>query len=286
MRDEEKVYIPPDYDGDDDDDLYDIDELQENEGESETFLDNQLSKEDEKEIPKPMTTPPFPNATQPTTPRWGQTSNPGTTTFPWQNQQSQGGMWGTGTGAGTWRPGGTSTTPSWGTSQVQKEQINRNKKVIFIDFLDGIVETFNSNQVPGYLPRDIYDLTPRFDVWQKLSAFSPERVYIMCPKNLLPSTNGAQGWETTLTYFCNGLSSFMRVPYTTCQILVGSVIGQSKESLMLSVIDDKTKPINRQDIVSIGIYSGFNGQPDIDLRAANACGVDYIDLYNLLNNMI
>lgn len=276
--DDEKIYIPPDYDNDDEDDIDDI--LSEDEGAIETYYDNKLKEEEKQQ--QPMTTPVFPSQPQSTTPRWGQPT--GTTTFPWQNQQAQGGMWGT--GGGTWRPGGT-TTPAWNQGgNTQKEQINRNKKVVFIDFLDGIVETLNSNQSPGFLPRDIYDLTPRFDVWQRLSAFSPERVYIMIPKNLLPSTNGAQGWEATLTYFCCALSSFIRVPYTNCQILVGSVIGQSKESLMLSVINDKNKPIDRNDIVCIGIYSGYNGQPDIDKHAAEVCGVDYIDLYNLLNNMI
>lgn len=185
---------------------------------------------------------------------------------------------------GTWKPGGTTNT--WGQSTTQKEPINRNKKVIFIDFLDGICETLNSNQVPGFLPRDIYDLAPRFDVWQKLSAFNPERIYIMIPKNLLPSTNGANGWEIALNFFCCSLSSFLRVPFTNCQVLVGSVIGQSKESLMLSVIDDPKKPIRREDIVSIGIYSGYNGQADTDKKAAEHCCVDYVDLYNLLNNMI
>lgn len=275
--DDKKIYIPPDYDNDDEDDIDDI--LSEDEGAIETYYDNKL-KEEEKQ--QPMTTPVFPSQPQSTTPRWGPPT--GTTTFPWQNQQAQGGMWGT--GGGTWRPGGT-TTPAWNQGgNTQKEQINRNKKVVFIDFLDGIVETLNSNQSPGFLPRDIYDLTPKFDVWQRLSAFSPERVYIMIPKNLLPSTNGAQGWEATLTYFCCALSSFIRVPYTNCQMLVGSMIGQSKESLMLSVINDKNKPIDRNDIVCIGIYSGYNGQPDIDKHAAEVCGVDYIDLYNLLNNMI
>lgn len=274
---EEKVYIPPDYDGDDDDDDNILDE---DEGTIETYYDNKFIAE-EKEKPK-MNTPVFPNQPPTSTPRWGQSA--GTTTFPWQNQQTPaGGMWG-GTGGSTWRPGG-STTPAWGQT-TQKEPINRNKKVIFIDFLDGIVETLNSNGSPGFLPRDIYDLTPRFDIWQRLSAFSPERVYIMIPKNLLPSTNGAQGWEATLTYFCCALSSFIRVPYTNCQILVGSVIGQSKESLILSVINDKNRPIFKKDVVCLGIYSGYNGQPDIDKRAAEICGVDYVDLYNLINNMI
>lgn len=276
---EEKTYIPPDYDRDDDD-FDDIDELDEDEGSIETLYDQKLkeTEEEKKQTVMPPTTPFQPP--QNNQPRW-QPQQQGTTTFPWMNQQSGGSsMWGP--GVGTWKP----STPSWGSSsQAQKIEINRNKRVIFIDFLDGIVETFNSNQVPGFLPRDIYDLTPRFDVWQKLAAFNPERVYIMTPKNLLPSTNGAQGWEAALTYFCCALSSFLRVPYTNCQILVGSVIGQSKESLMRSVIDDPRKPINKEDVVCIGIYSGLNGQPNVDIKAATDCGVDYVDLYNLLNNM-
>lgn len=276
---EQKTYIPPDYDKDDDE-IDDIDELDEDEGSIEFYYDQKLKEEESKEQ-KPMTTPFTPPPQPSTTPRWGQ-PNTGTTNLPWQ--QNQGSMWGP-SNSGGWKP---STTPSWGNTnnQSQKMEINRSKKVIFIDFLDGIVETFNSNQVPGFLPRDIFDLTPRFDVWHKLLAFNPERVYIMTPKNLLPSTNGAHGWEAALTYFCCALSSFLRVPFTNCQILVGSVIGQSKESLMRSVIDDPRKPINKDEVICVGIYSGVNGQPNTDIKAATDCGVDYVDLYNLLNNMI
>ncbi len=280
----DKTYIPPDYD-DDDDDVDSIPDsfADEDEGVIEAYLDNKFNQEEERK--KEMSTPPFPGVgTQSSIPRWGQPQQTGGTTFPWQqpNNSIGGSMWGS--GVSTWKPGGNTNT--WGQSATQKEPINRNKKVIFIDFLDCICETLNSNQVPGFLPRDIYDLAPRFDVWQKLSAFNPERIYIMIPKNLLPSTNGANGWEIALNFFCCSLSSFLRVPFTNCQVLVGSVIGQSKESLMLSVIDDPKKPIKREDIVSIGIYSGYNGQPDTDKHAAENCRVDYIDLYNLLNNMI
>lgn len=256
-------YIPPDYN--DEDEIIET----EDEGGKETELDRKLEES--------MTTPPF------STPRWGgATQQQQTPTYPWQqntHQNPQTNIWGT-PGTSSWKP----STPSWGTGTTtqNKEPINRNKKVIFIDFLDCIAETFSSNQVPGFLPRDIYDLTPRFDVWQKLAAIHPEKVYILIPRNLLPTTNGAQGWEATLTYYCCSLSSFLRVPYTNCQVLVQSVIGQPKEEIMLSVIDDPRKPISRDCILSIGIYSGLSGQADIDKKAAESCGIDYVDLYNLL----
>ena len=257
-------YIPPDYDTDDDD----LDIISTDEGDEETKLDNLLDNK--------MTTPPF------NPPRWGGNNQQTTqqTTYPWQqnaHQSPQTNIWGT-PGSSNWKP-----SNSWGgTTPQNREQLNRDKKVIFIDFLDCIAETFNSNQVPGYLPRDIYDLTPRFDVWQKLSAIHPEKIYILIPRNLLPTTNGAQGWEATLTYYCCSLSSFLRVPYTNCQVLVQSVIGQPKEEIMLSVIDDPKKPINRKTILGIGIYSGLSGQSDVDKRAAEVCGIDYVDLYSLL----
>lgn len=273
----ETKYIPPDYD-----DENDLDEniLEEDEGKIETTLDKQ-QMDNGGGINQPST-PPF------SQPRWGQQTQQTTPTYPWQSRPSspQTNIWGQSQQSSTpWRP----SSSGWGSgsnySQQAKTPLNRNKKVVFIDFLDCIAETFNSNQVPGYLPRDIYDLTPKFNVWQKLSALNPEKVYILIPRNLLPTTNGAQGWEATLTYYCCSLSSFLRIPYTGCQVLVQSVIGQPKEEIMLSVIDDPEKPITRNDILSIGIYSGYNGQSNIDKIAAERCGIDYVDLYELLNNM-
>lgn len=264
-------YIPPDYNEEedcDDDDITSIDE-----GQEENLLDG-IMQDDNVTTPLNSTTPPF------TIPRWGQPQQQQSNTPPpWQKPpfQSNNSSWGqqNNIGSNSWG--------SWRPQPTSREELNRRKKVIFIDFLDCIVETFQSNQTPGYLPRDIYDLTPKFNVWQKLAALNPEKIYILIPRNLLPTTNGAPGWEATLTYYCCSLSSFIRIPYTACQVLVQSVIGQSKESIMLSVIDDSEKPIDRSTILSIGIYSGLNSQSDVDKRSAEICGVDYVDLYQLLN---
>jgi len=260
--------IPPDYQDDDIDEILDFDE-----GKEEEALDKSISM-----------TPPLQQQTGLpfSTPRWGEDQQK-ITTPPWQNVRTGTGtnIWGQPQSNNPWR------SNSWGTggstyNSTNREQLIRGKKVIFIDFLDCIVETFNSGGIPGYLPRDIYDLTPKFNVWQKLAALNPEKVYILIPRNLLPTTNGAQGWEATLTYYCCSLSSFLRIPYTGCQVLVQSVIGQPKEDIMLSVINDSRKPINKKDILSIGIYSGVNGQSNIDKFASEVCGVDYVDLFNLL----
>lgn len=282
----EKQFIPPDYsedpEPDDDKELEDLEDEESitpyDESEEEELLDylhgsDKEEKEEKKEETNTMTTSPF--STTPSTPSWGWGSN---------NQNNGGSFWSS----------SQQSKPSWGgfsgsfgqsTQQGQREQINRNKKVIFCDFLDCIVETHQSNGQSGLLPRDIYDLKPRFEVWAKLAAFNPERIYIIVPRNLLPSTNGPDAWTVTLEYFCCGLSAFIRVPRYCCQILVQQVLGQPKENIIQSIINMPGFPVKKEEIICIGIYSGENGQSNRDILAANICELDYIDLNKLINNM-
>jgi len=286
-RGEEKQYIPPDYESPPDDDPdnnsdNDVDEINddtadEDEGKTEAIIDR---IEEEKKV---VTTPTFGGGSstpQPSTP-WGTpsfgsggtTSSPfGGSSNPWGSSNNKPSIWGTPGGGTTWG----------GQNNNQKEQINREKKIIFCDFLDCIVETLDSQGRPGYLPRDIYDLKPRFEVWSKIQAFNPEIVYSLIPINLIPNTNGAEGWIKTLEYFCCSLSAFLRVPYTNCKILAQTAIGQPKEELINSIL---SQGINRNDAIYIGIYSGLAGQSNRDLLAAQRCHIDYVDLGVLLNNM-
>lgn len=87
----DRIYIPPDYNSDDNDDIPD-EIADEDEGIYESYLDNKFNKEEESK--KEMSTPPFPGATPTSTPRWGQPQQTGTTTFPWQQPNNTGGsMW-------------------------------------------------------------------------------------------------------------------------------------------------------------------------------------------------
>jgi hypothetical protein len=279
--DEEKTYIPPDYDSprEDDDDDSEIGEvLEEDEGKIESEIDEINSKEEES---KKMTTTPFgtPVSSQPTTPSW----NPPTFGQP-QSSPFGGGS----TGSSPW----SSRTPSWGQGgssiwqqkPEEKREIDRKKKIIFCDFLDCIVETWDSQGRPGYLPRDIYDLKPRFEVWGKIQAFNPEQVYSMIPINLIPNTNGAAGWIKTLEYYCCCLSSWLRIPYDNCKILAQTAIGQPKEDLIQSILNGPGH-VDKKDVIYVGIYSGLSGQSNKDQLAASNCDIDYVDLGILLNNM-
>lgn len=288
-----KVLLSPDYtedddDFDDDDDDIEIDDL-EDEGASETLLDSYL-KEEKKEEKEPVASP-FEN----TTPSWntnnnnsgsnnfwgvsgGNKSNNFQYTYPQPQQKpSSGPNWGSSFG----NSGGSIWQQSRPGVQQGEITIDRNKEIIVCDFLDVIAQTCESDGKPGLLPRDIYDLVPRLNVWSMIKAFNPKQVYGLFPNNLIPNTNGADGWKVTLNYYCCSLSAFLRLPFKNCQMLVQSKIGQSKEDLIIRAITNLN--LDKKKMLYIGIYSGiYYGQSNEDALAAQRCGIDYIDLNQLL----
>lgn len=287
----ENKYIAPDYTDATENDCDDLDSVtSEDEGRIETFLDSQKAFNNKIMQTTPFGTTPAPAATS-TTPSWG---SPVGGNSNWGN--SSGSIWGNkpttpqvGGWGGLQQPQQQSTSiwnsgNSNANNNTNRIEIDRTKKVVICNFLDCIVETWSSNGYPGFLPRDIYDLKPRFDVWQKILAINPEKVYMLVPKNLLSSTNGYNGWKDALHYYCGCLSSFLRRPYLSCQILLQNLIGQSKVDAIKPLVDGST-PINREDIVFIGINSGRDGQSNEDIATAEFLQISYVDLNTLLQNM-
>ena len=293
-----KQYIPPDYsdeadsiypsENEEDDEDFDYLDIEDDDDEEVEERIEELLDQQNKNNERLMQSTPFGNPSP--SPSWG---NQGGSSWGPGGGSSPSSPWGGGSpspGGNVWGRGNSGGS-IWGTgnnnqSTVGKEQLDRTKKVIFIDFLDAIVETYQSNGQPGLIPRDIYDLKPRFDVWQKLAAFNPEKVYAMIPRNLLTNSTGlAGGLETMMNYFCCSLAAFLRLPYESCQILVQGNIGQRKEEIIRSVMKGSDYKIQENDTVLIGINSGLYGQSNSDLIAANTCGITYYDLNQLLNNL-
>ena len=277
-------YIPPDYSDEDikDDTESDFDEdiTEEDEGIIEALEDEKHKEEEKNTSRKEMISTPFSDTGS--TP-WG-SGGSSTPSSPWTQQNSGSSIW---QQKPSWGSGGSST-PSWGSnfggSNSQKEQIPRQKKVVFCDFLDCMMETYQSNGLPGLRPRGLYDLKPRFNVWEKLMAFNPQQIFALIPPNTINTTNGASGWDVTLAYWCCALSDFLGIPFTNCQVLSQSQVGQPKELAILQAIQQYNIP--KTDCVYVGIYSGVSGQSDRDISAARVSDIDYIDLNTLLNSMI
>ena len=280
-----KILLQPDYEKDIDDDDVDDDDIDfddlEDEGSSETILDSYLKTDEKKEEEKPVMTSPFSG-----NPSWLSNNdnkgnnNSGQFQYAYSQPQQKPAT------TPTWGSGFSQPSSIWGSSRPaiptqQQIEIDRGKDIIICDFLDVITQTCESDGKPGLLPRDIYDLVPRLNVWSMIKAFNPKYVYGLFPSNLIPNTNGAEGWKVTLNYFCNALSAFLRLPYENCQMLVQSKIGQPKEDLIKRAIS--ALHLDRKKMLYIGIYSGlYYGQSNEDALAAKNCGIDYMDLNQLL----
>lgn len=282
-----KVYLRPDYskeeieesigpseddddfDDDDDEDIYDYDEDEEDkEIERLTEKQNKLNEQI-------MTQTPFGQPVS-SNPSWG----PQPVSTPWQQTTTP--RWGGTQPAST--PWQQTTTPAWGgTSSTSsgKKEIDRSKQVIFCDVLDCLIETLGSNGRPGLLPRGIYDIRLRFEVWDKLACFNSKKIFAIIPRNLILSSNGSRSWESLLNYVICALSEYIRVPFENFQIITFQTLEQRKEELMRGVIS--RNKIDKRLVVQIGLESGLYGQSNSDILAAQRLGIDYIDLGQLLS---
>lgn len=324
MSDDIKNFIPPCYDGGDDDDDLDEEisrtdiEGDEDESRVESFVKEQNSLND-----KALHSSPFgseekstisfdPTAQGQTQSAWGQQSpqQPAQSTPGWGSWGNSGGTgWGTSSVGSSWGTSSSFSSPTpwgsatsqWGQSQPQQAnpqtdnknfQINRSKKIVICDLLDCIVETFSSKGVPGLIPRDIYDMTPRFDVWEKLKAINPDFVCVLALRNTMRLTNGADedGWRCALEFLSYCVSAFLRKPYKSCKIILQNNLGQPKSEVIKYILEelrcgDGNYTVDKKDVVYIGVYSGQQGFSNDDLMSATENGIDYIDLKTLLTRM-
>jgi len=285
---EEKSFIPPDYSsireeelpfdsdisGEDDDE--DDDELaSEEEIEQEKFVEAVEEKKNNMSFGSGF------GSSSPSKPTWGSG---------WGGDLSgkqETGWWGsnptqTNGGNNWWNTGGSNN--GWGNPKPagqNGEPINRDKKIIFIDFFDGLMETYQSNGQPGFLPRAVYDLKPRFEVWTKVAAFNPSCVFGIVQKEFLNDINGIEGWTMVLEGWCCCLSSFLRKQYGCAQIIMSTSIYQPKDWVISNVLEN----LKKEECIYIGLQSGLYNQSNQDLVTAQKCGIDYVDLNQLLNNM-
>lgn len=305
--DEPKEYLKPDYSEesektpyddpiggpteDDDDDDYDINDLDE----AEEYRKVEKLMNDQEELnEKIMTQTPFGQPTQSPGQQWGTTgSSPwtqgggnswGQQSYPWQQSNNPKPTWGgnnnspwsSGGGSNFW--GGSSGTNSQGNG---RKEIDRKKEVVFCDVLDCLIETLSSNGRPGLLPRGIYDMRLRFEVWDKIACFNPSRIFAMIPRNLILSSNGSNSWLKLLDYVICSLSEYLRVPYGSCQIITLRDFGNGKDALISSILEKEK--IKKSSAIQIGLESGLYGQSNRDILVAERIGIDYVDLGQLMN---
>ena len=303
MDQQPKEYLEPDYSDhpreDDDEDVF-VEEVDEAEVEMEKKIEEQeqlhekierekqeyfKKKEEQFYMNSGNTTTPFGSSSG-----WSPSSGFGSTpeVKPWErNNQSRG-------SESSWRPSwgsGFSTQPSspWSNNNeprrdtVPSEQQIRNikKKAIICDVLDCLYESWESNGCPNKMPRAVFDLMPKFQVWDRIASFAPQKIYLIFPApELIPSFGSRQSNEITLEYIALSICTYLRIPIRSCSILKEMQEGLPKERTLMSAIKEWK---NIEDIVYIGVHSGRFGLSSRDIDAAHQCGIDYIDMFNLLD---
>lgn len=280
---ENSEYLYPDYPTEDDDSLTEIDE---DEARVETILDKEFQRsldiddelEEEAErrnIIRQMSNP-FENPTNSTP--WGSGS---TNRAPWETSSQNNNSWRVNSPSSPF-----SSQTTWGTRSEEKVAPNHvcpvdRKRILIVDMLDCLYESWESNGRPDIMPRAIFDLKPRFDIWAKLASFAPTKIYVIFPApDLIPSLGSSKSSIALLEYVAHSITTFLRIPRDNCTILKQMMDNMPKERVLMSAIQSN-KEI--KDMVYIGTHSGRWGLSRRDLDAAHNCSIDYIDVYELLN---
>jgi hypothetical protein len=187
--------------------------------------------------------------------------------------------------------------------QTGTNRIPRKKKIIFVDLLDILIESesavresnrdaFSSNNNymrTGIMPRGLYDIRLKLEVFSKIMAFSPDYVFCVTNQDRMEESK-KDAWEVMVRYVMYSLADYLRLPNSNCRCLTR--IGFSRN-------DPDVKPnpglikkalgtlprgykYKRSDLVVIGANSGYANQSDTDREMARRIKVDYIDIQDLL----
>lgn len=191
-----------------------------------------------------------------------------------------------------------------GYTQTNQNSIPRRKKIIFCDLIDVLIESesavressnqgytsgSNNYKKTGIMPRGLYDIRLKTEVWGKFAAFGAD--YVFCVTNQPEkSEEELRTWKVMTDYVMYSLADYLNLPHQNCKCLTKIGFDRSSEDvkpgagLLKKAL--QTLPVGykykRNDLVVIGMNSGYQNQPDIDKRMAKRVNIDYIDVTDLL----
>lgn len=207
---------------------------------------------------------------------------------PWEKPQPQtnsfGSSWGGtsrwGSNSNSWSGNGFGSFNQQPQQQIDYSINSKTKTILVVNALDCIVESYDSNGKPGIIPRSIFDLKPKFDVWDRISSFNPSFVYMLFPANgIIPSIDDPEVVEVASRYLSLCIESYLRIPRHHCTIVKES-LGTNKLNNIILLLGPNMKT---DDILYLGVRSGRYGLSSEDKDAAALVNIDYMDLYNLLS---
>lgn len=192
-------------------------------------------------------------------------------------------------------------------NQTNQNVIPRKKKIIFCDLIDVLIESesavresgttqgyitgSNNYKKTGVMPRGLYDVRLKTEVWSKLAAFGAD--YVFCVTNQpQKSDEELRTWKVMTDYIMYALADYLNLPHQNCRCL--TKLGFDRTSLDVKPGTGLLKKAlqtlpaeyryTRDDLVIIGMNSGYQNQPDIDRRMAKRAKIEYIDVLDLLTS--
>lgn len=303
-------YIPPDYSEaikaeqehpQDDDPIEDVlEEMltdEEDDIKAERFLDEQAAFNDNlQESNKTNNNFDMSNSFG-STPPWSSGSGNNTNSTPWSNNasstpwQNNSNSWKpSGNSWGTWGSNNSTWNNSNNNNQINQAADETSKKighrdVVIIDALDGLVESYMSDGKPNVVPRAIYDMKFKFDIWDRVAALSPRVVCIILPaEKSVPSLGNSASASAAMEYLASSLSVYLKIPRENCIVFRQMNQTQLKDNVIKAAINT-TRVRKRNQIIYLGVYCGDWGLSTADLDAANRCKVDCISIYKLLGKI-
>ena len=278
--DSSKRYIPPDYslspveDDDDDEYVYDGDlDLTGEEQSMENYLDRTMNQSYHSSSPwsnyqpqtfSPWSQSPTPSTSKPGVPKksvadhthlqassvWSQENNiPGRIKEPWHDISVDG-----------------------------KIRLPRDRDTAIIDMIDGAVESLQSKGRKGMMPRGLYDVRLRFDLWDFLMNSGAKYIVLSCPNTMEP-----RRWMPLYEYVISCMADYMSVPRENFVLAVPRYYGQEKNDLLIDQLKNDWHIIKNRAIL-IGQKGGGAYESDDDMRLSKILGIPFYQINNFTNN--
>ncbi len=212
---------------------------------------------------------------------FGSTSYGNTSSYGWgnnySNQSKTAGMYG------------------YGQSNYRKIQVPRNCRILFCELNDVLVgpkwfSPEGGEEIFGLDPRGIYDLAPKYPVWDVIRQMNPEYVFIITNQPAELGTIEAQEMGEFIMETANQLARFLRLPSDRCRSFVKFGLGRNKFTKpntgllteALRTIRDINRRFTRDQIYMMGAQSGNLGESDVDIKTAENFGIQYIPVRGIV----
>ena len=163
---------------------------------------------------------------------------------------------------------------------TQPATIKPPKDVVIINLFDGLIESRSSEGKPNIIPRAIYDIKFKFDVWDSIRLFTPHCIYILVSV-VIPDSS--IGWNITFKYITSCLSEYLNIPESSCILVKQMTQGLPKIILLKNILESGNFLVDKDSCIYIGLNSGYWGLSNEDILAANSLGIDYVDIFQLIN---